>query len=565
MLVSKRRLQWTAITLLIMCLLLLFRPTRNWIDRLLVSRLVGPSVTVGEIVMHRNKSIVEARDFRWSETLGDRQIILSAQRGWFAFDKLGLLDRHTRLPKVILQDANLQLAGAQVSPTVNVDRWKQRIAQQIVKLDWENAHQWFSCLAATRALQKNWSDNIARWVARSHQLLAEAEELEQQSIQLDNPLRFEYLIQERLERIKQLSSEQQLLSQQLDELEGQWKSEADRLKEIHRQDKLKLVGLVIGNVAIEEYHSERQRISKELSEEIGRAIWLCLSPYGEVMVHLADATQRAYQRPSYDVNIRSNQHGNEWLQISEWKAAGEFRYGDLQSLFEARGTWELTQEPFQPTNLSSEWQATFHRDHAQVDVHVQHASQHSERLQVVLQLEKTAPNTRELVTTQPTEPQADKPANGVRANLTSQAGIFSGQLTIPREALDCIESATLIPLLQFDSQPAAEPLRFDVSGPWTDVKLGLMGTTPTWITQAVTTEAEARLKIASETAMQQLEQAFAAELQQLTQLVATAVGDQKSLTINHTRQLLAAQDRLQQQLDNRNGTEFARLPGAIAR
>jgi hypothetical protein len=565
MLVSKRRLQWTAITLLIMCLMLLFRPTRNWADRFLVARLVGPGITVSEIVIHRNKSIVEAREVRWSESLGDRQILLAAHRGWFAFDKLGLIDRHTRLPKIILQDAELHLDGAQVSPVVYVDRWKQRIAQQIVELDWEDVQQRFSCLLASRSLQRTWTDNIAHWVARSKQILAEAEELERQSIQLDNPLRFEFLLQEKLERIKQLSSEQQKLARQFDELEGQWKSEADRLQEVYRQDKLKLVGLVIGNVAIEELQNERQKISKELSEELGRAIWLSIAPYGEVMDRLATASQRAYHRPSYDVNIRSNQHGNEWLQISQWKAAGNFSYGDRQSLFRASGTWELTQEPFLPSSLAFQWHASFHREHAQVDVQVEHASQHSETLQLAMQVKKTALNTREIVALQPLELQASEPATSVRVSLTSQAGNFSGQLTIPRDALDCIESATLIPLLQFDSRPEAEPLQFDVSGPWTDVNLKLIGATPSWISQAVTAEAETRLKTAAEAATVHLDQAFAAELQQLTQFVATAVGDQKSLTNNHTRQLLATQDRLQQQLDDKDRTEFARRPGAIAR
>ena len=184
---------------------------------------------------------------------------------------------------------------------------------------------------------------------------------------------------------------------------------------------------------------------------------------------------------------------------------------------------------------------------------------------MAMQLKKTALNTREIVALQPLELQAIEPTTSARVSLTSHADNFSGQLTIPRDALDCIESTTLIPLLQFDSRPAAEPLQFNISGPWTNVKLELIGATPSWISQAVTAEAETQLKIAVEAATVHLDQAFAAEWQQLTQFVATGVGDQKSLTNNHTRQLLATQDRLQQQLDDKDRTEFARRPGAIAR
>ena len=205
-----------------------------------------------------------------------------------------------------------------------------------------------------------------------------------------------------------------------------------------------------------------------------------------------------------------------------------------------------------------------------MDVQVQHASQHAETHQLVLQLKQTTHADREPDTLPPHEHHGDEsdidnPGICAQASLTSQGGKFSGQFTVQREALDCVELMTRAPLLKFESHADAEPLRFDASGQWPDVQLMLNGAPPTWLSKTVATEADAKMKIATEAAKQQLDQVFATELLQLKQLVASAISDSKPLIVKQERQLLAAQDRLQQQVDNQQGTEFARRPGAIAR
>ncbi len=564
MLISKRRLRWFAITTLVMCLLLLCRPTRNWVDRMLVAQFVGPTVSVGELVVHRHKSIVEARELEWSAIQGDRKLQFSARCGWFAYDKLGLVDRHTRLPKVIFQEANLRLEGAPPAPPAQLDRWKQRLALQITQLDWNAINHQLGSLIATRELKQSWSNGIKRCVDRSQQILAEADELERQTAKLDNPLRFEVSIHDKLDRLQALSREQRQLTDQLEELSNQVESETVRLRELHRQDQLKLVGLVIGNAAAHDLQLERENISLDLAEDLGYAFWLRFASYGEIVDRMASATQGYSQRPSYDVNIRSNRHGNEWLQLTEWKASGDFSNAELQTPFQASGSWSLTQEPLLQSSLDFAWRATFFLDQAQVDVRAEHLSQKSDTTELHMQIGKSKTNRRNLALIDPGDLGAER-TSGAHVKLTSQSGKLEGELAVPANAFDWIESTTLAALMQFASQPEAEPLRFRIAGPWTEVHLELVGAVPVWLSQAVASEADACNQIASQTSKLQLEQTFTSELLQLQQLVNSALSESKPLAADHTRQLLAKQDRLQRQLDDRNGTEFARRPGAITR
>ena len=65
MLISKRRLQWTAIGLLIVCVLLMLRPTRSWIERVWIAHALSPQLTVGELIVHSKKSVIEVKDLQW--------------------------------------------------------------------------------------------------------------------------------------------------------------------------------------------------------------------------------------------------------------------------------------------------------------------------------------------------------------------------------------------------------------------------------------------------------------------------------------------------------------------
>ncbi len=562
---SKRRLRWSAITLLVVCLLLLLRPTRAWLDRWLVAHVLGPGVSVSELVLHSSHSIVEARDVSWSGTRAGRSFQLTARRGWLAYDQLGLIDRHARLPKAIFQDADLRLDQAPPAPIPQLQQWKQRLAKQITQLDWERIQRQFSCLTATQELKKSWSDSIERWVVRSQQILAEAEVLEQQSTTMENPLRFDVSMAEKLQRLQELSSEQSEISKQFDALAGQLETETPRLQELRRQDHLKLTGLVIGTTATSDRQLERDRLCSELAQNLGQVFWQRIAPYGEIVDQLASATQVA-SRPSYDVNIRSDRHGDELFELREWKASGIFSFGDShQSHYQAAGNWTLTQPALLRNELCMNWQASFQREHDHVEVHAEYVASQSDALKLLLVQTAMPSDIREPAT--PTlEPwQASSLSQGSQAKVTSQAGVLQGELVLHSDSLHWLAQESNVQSPKLAVQPNAVPLKFQMEGEWTQAKLELSGLVPAWLSQPVIAELETSIQAATQGSRRQLDQQFDSDLAELRQVVSVALAEDRKCCVLADEQLLATRQRLQQRQAEMNGTEFARRPGAITR
>ncbi|MEO8270712.1 MAG: hypothetical protein ABI557_13395, partial [Aureliella sp.] len=202
MLISKRRLRWTAIGLLIVCVSLMLRPTRSWFERAWIALALNPRISVGELVVHSHKSIIEARDLTWrvdssiaadatSEALSRRTFGVNARRCWFAIDRDSLPSGKLHVPKVILQDADLYLSRGSLSADNSLKDWRQQMARQIVDFDWGAVQRQLSCLPATEELRTTWHGLVESWIDRSHEILFEAAQLVHQVEAMDNPLRFE--------------------------------------------------------------------------------------------------------------------------------------------------------------------------------------------------------------------------------------------------------------------------------------------------------------------------------------------------------------------------------------
>lgn len=572
MLISKRRLRWLSISLLIACLLLLLRPTRNWIDRWAVAHFVGPQIRVGELLLHPKYSLVEARELSWVGVDQNRRFELNVGCGWFGYDQLGLIDRHTRLPKVILQSADLRLDRVVAVPGY-MDVWKQHLARQVSQLDWSCIEGQLGCLTSTRELKRLWSSNIERWVSRSQQILAEADHLERQTDRMDNPLRFELSLHEKLNSLQQLAGEQASLMKRFDDLSEQIDAETARLHELHGRDQIKLAGLVIGNTSYDSLTRERVQLCRELAHGLGHTFWRQTACYAEIIDQVLQASQ-GNARPSYDVNIRSNRHGNEWLALSDWRASGEFNCGGLTTPYKASGNWLLTQEPSRPRQLELVWQATFYREQSQIEVRTQHASQRSPQTHwEILQGPQDSATA--------SKPMLNSPAPiRSRLELNSQFGKLQGTAALTASTLSRLaqelntqwhdsESAsaltTLMQAVPTGKELDGQPLEFDVDGTWSDASLHLRGDVPTWLSQSVATAIDRRVQVASDANRQRLDHEFDSQLSELQKLVAVAVADCRSLTAHHGQQLLATQDRVQRQLADMTGTEFARRPAAINR
>jgi hypothetical protein len=567
MLFSYRRLRWSAISLLLICLLVLTPTTRRMLDQLLVNHILSPEVSVGILVFHGQKSIVEARDVSWTSRRGPRAVQLSAERGWIAVDKTGLIDRQVRFPLVILERAELQLAQAPPTDVGLLVHWKRRLAVQVSQLDWEIIQQPAGSLSASQSVRRGFAQRIERWLARSREILNEADALERESASMDNPLRFEISLKEKLARIRELSREQNLLAQQFDGLDDQLQSETKRLRELYQQDHLHFAGLVIDNAAAPVPHLEMDRLCFAVAQDLGQAFWQRIAPYGEVVDHLSKATHLP-QRPNFDIDVRSDRFGNDRFAVNQWKGAGTFRCGPIESQFQASGDWRLTQEPFAPPTLNFAWEATFQHQLGQVMAWVEHNSLKSSASHLKLRhmpaaLAKATPSTRGDVSE--TAAGNDLHQSFSEVNLISDSGQLRGQLALFSDTLLWLGADPVpeLPANATSTQPQA--LQFELEGDWNQMQLKPTGTIPAWLAGALAAEANQRLQLAAAAQQSQLQREFETELAQLQLLVNTALEHAKSQSSEHERQLLATQQHLQRQIDQMDGLEYARRPGELVR
>lgn len=574
MLISKRRLRWTAIGLLIVCVLLMLRPTRSWIERAWIARALSPQVTVGQLVVHSRKSIIEARDLKWridgsstSKSNGTgasgRTFGVSARRCWLVVDRASLPSGKLHLPKVILQDANLYLAKGLPSASDSLENWRQQLARQIAEFSWEILQCELSCLPATEELRTAWCQSIEGWVARSRQILVEAAQLEHQVEAMDNPLRFEESIKAKLARFQQLADEQRCLVSQLEQLEGSLASESARLNQLHKQDRQSFAALSTEAKLKPAIDSNHAAFEREFAVVLGEAVWNQLAPYGEIVDNVSHAAA-SFRTADYDVTLRPVEYGAEHLQRSELKAAGEFQAGLVKSRYQTNGTWRIAQNAPAQTFREFNFYTIFQGDSNQLHVSSQYDSRQSTSTQ--LQIVFTGgPQPAAKPADRSLSAQADEFTQPTQATLASAAGKLTGSLSVAPSSLKLLSLKLPVELLESIATDANQSLQFKLSGDWDQPQLELNGVTPVWLEQAVKRLATQQAQAAIAKSQLRLDTEFSKQLLQLRQLVDVAVREARQAAAADERKLLASQSRTQEQVDVSSGAEFARRPGEVNR
>lgn len=574
MLISKRRLQWMAIGLLIVCVLLMLRPTRSWIERAWVARALSPQLTVGELVIHSQKSIIEARNFTWrigaSSTpeaactaVSGRGFRVSGRRGWLAVDRDSLPRGRLHLPKVILQEADVFLETDLPSANNSLENWQHRLARQTVGFHWQALQEKLSCLPATEQLRSTWCECIEGWRERSSQILVEAAQLEHQIEAMDNPLRFEQSIKAKLMRFQQLADEQRSLVCQLDQLEESLVTESVRLNQLHEQDLQSLVELTTEVELGHRLDSNHAGLEREFAVALGDAVWNQLAPYGEIVDNISHGAV-SIRTADYDVTVRPVEYGAEHLQRSELKAAGVFRVGLVKARYQTSGTWRIAQDTPAQKFREFNFLTVFQVDSSQLNVSCQYDARQSTGTQLQMVLSDGRQPTAKLVDASPSD-QAVEFTQSTQATLASDAGKLTGSLIVSPSSLMLLPWKMPLELIESIEANSDQPLRFDVSGNWEQPHFKLDGAVPVWLEQAVDKLAIQQSQAAIAQSQLRLDTEFGHQLLQLRRLVDVELREARQATAADERKLLARQSRMHERLDFTSGAEFARRPGEMNR
>jgi hypothetical protein len=275
------------------------------------------------------------------------------------------------------------------------------------------------------------------------------------------------------------------------------------------------------------------------------------------------------QRADFDIDVRSDRFGNQRIALNQWKGSGTFRCGPIEAPFQANGDWILTQTLLAPPTLAFMWDATFKDEKGQVNAHAALNTHNSLATHLKLQHRQSpaaapaAPTG--LVDDSKSASDIDPQPYYSEVNLKSDLGQLSGELALLGDALLWLGADPLPAPAAGVTQSQPQPLTFELEGNWSQIHLRPVGTIPAWLVGALAAEANHHLHLAAATQQSQLEQAFLTEIAQLQVLVNTAVEQARSLNVHHERQLLATQQQLQRQIDQIDGLEYARRPGAVIR
>ncbi|MCA9159860.1 MAG: hypothetical protein KDA72_16105 [Planctomycetales bacterium] len=572
--ISKRRLRWAAIGLLIACVLLMLRPTRTWIEQAWIARALSPQLTVGELVIHSQKSIIEARELKWhvcgSSTpessctaVRRRAFGVSARRCWLAVDRDSLPSGRLHLPKVILQDANFFLETGLPSASNSLENWQHRLARQTAGFSWDALQKKPSCLLATEQLRSAWCQRIEGWLERSPQIQIEAAQLEHQIEAMDNPLRFEQSIKAKLMRYQQLADEQRSLVCHLDQLEESLVTESVRLNQLHEQDLRSLVELTTEVKLGHRLDSNHAGLEREFAVALGDAVWNQLAPYGEIVDNISHGAV-SIRTADYDVTVRPVEYGAEHLQRSELKAAGVFRVGIVKARYQTSGTWRIAQNSPAQTFREFNFFTAFQVDSGQLNVSCQYDSRQSTINQLQIVMTEGQQPTAKMADSSPSD-HAVELAQPTQATLASDAGKLTGSLIVSPRSLTLLPWRMPVELLESIGNHSDQPLRFDVSGGWEQPHFKFHGAAPVWLEQAVEKLAIQQSQAAIAQSQLRLDTEFGNQLLQLRQLVDVVLRDARRATAADEKELLARQSRMHKRLDSTSGAEFARRPGEVNR
>ncbi len=554
MLISKRRLKWSVLACLFASVLMLFQPTRSWLQRVLVTGLLGAEWSVAELILHSEHSIVEARNLSWQRKTGSRQFVFESKRSWFAIDGVGLVDRRFLLPKVVLQDARLELVELNTQTSkLPTPAWKQQLASLVSRVEWESVRKNLDSLTLTSEINLNWNQRIERWVNRSREIVEEANRLESQVVALNNPLRFEEVIRLKLAKLEELAVEQKLVAQQFESVDLQLEQETQKVVASLARDQVRLAELARTG----DLEAQQRQICEQLAVAIAAELWNQLGPYAEVVNCVMESTAHESQ-PRYNTNTRFMRREMELLNVSEMKMRGHFESRVGRIPYSALGHWKKTVDSSSNIHQLLRWEFQFNSLEP-IKVTAMQDTGSAEQIQIVLNFNhEHKPGMNSL-----SSGSSDSPT---RLTLDSTRSELAGTLEIYADCASLLGDATADLLLAKETDSSSEEcIRVGLSGDWEAPKFFALGELPVQLRASLKTEIDQQITRCTSAASTKLKFEVEGQLNRMRTSVAALRTAGQVQAAQFTTQLLATQSRLQQRFDSQIGTEFARRPGAVQR
>jgi hypothetical protein len=478
-----------------------------------------------------------------------------------------LIDKRFVSSRVKLQGVRIELTSLQVQkPTPTITKpWQQALAEVVSALHWENLRDDCEALLKSENILNELDERMRGWLLRSQQILVHADQLTQAIQAYSNPLRHQNEIRSQLAQIEQLRREQDNLHKQFTGVNALLASQLKEVQALGERD-IAAIRTRCGTRATSLQNLAAEQIVSEWAKQlVFRQLRLSLS--------IATLLQVNNRSNPFNVNVRSDDPRLPLISLSGIEADGLLS-DSLKSLpFTAKGEYSAVHKAGYQLARKSDWTIQFDADHiatllnlASVEEdsswHVNSRSSESnsnlESTSGTLLGDVQNANTFDGATM--LELDASISGRRLRGKARMNLGMYRAFAKIP-----CTGNADLSATeLTNDSTPAEinEPwIEFNLSGSAHEPLITLDSRLPSEFIDTVTDRIRKRLEtqcVDSESKHKLALDTKIAELSQRLELVARN-GQQ---TVAKQREALTAMHReLEQNLQSREGIEYARLPG----
>lgn len=525
---------------LILTSCLMVRPVRTWIEQSAVEMALGPGYSVAQVHIYPRPGVVEIKELTWKNCAGPSALSVKVPRAWFSPSEGWWKEPQLHVRKAVLRDAELRL---EVRPsnisTVNV--WERALEKTGAQLNWRQLNSRLVSIRESERVVQTWAERIDRWSQRAIQVAHEAESLSRAESPGENLLRQEEQLRSLVAQVNALLQEQLVIVDQFDNVQKLLHAESKRLADLHDQD-LGTIERLAGEIPSAETDLGFEH---HLAIELANECWLHYRPFA--MASMLGSEIGGFvpiQRSAPGVGTRRTRIAH----IAALKADGQFCVGATSHPFHCTGKW-------------SKWQ----------DIDRQLSVDYSHRfvfpapegvIQVTTEATSRRPGLRHIqLVFQPHAPLATAHATHLDLLASTDGAEVSGELCLEPASMARLHSGLASDTLAVTKVPAPEApqaLRMSLAGDWTTPKFSCDGDLPGWVRTAAIQLSHDSLNESLVTAKAKLIVGFQHQARQLTQLGELAERQSSELSAAYHRDLLAARQRLQNQLEQLDGVEFAR-------
>lgn len=571
--ISKRRIKWGFLLVLIAGVMLFVRPPRSWLDKAIVKQ-IDPELRVSEVKFYRKDSVVEVGNVLWSKYSDDRAFGLKADRIWLAVDGAPLADRQIVVPRGQIENALLffnDYAPKSIEPS-NV--WNQELAKHSKKINWNEIKQHFASLLAPGDIELSIRQRVDGWIERSRDIQRQVQRITGDIAYGDNPLRYEEELRLKIERIDQLAKEHREIVDSFQGIDG---AVLQKCNELKSELQLKAREVASNVINANELLQSKKLIAETLMLQVAKTNWESLTDCGQIAQLVANNLYRS-KRGEFNRDMLVSYQGKStnptFIAVGDLRAEGVFAHRDARSPFRLAANVNVAQSDRE--TVDGVWRYNFFENDKLIGVRVEKtnaAGETDDRVSVQL---RVVPNTREFsspsdsgseLATEVGKVNAQKEIDDswttredylAKLDATTINGELSGIMELTTLAVDG-QPAEAARILRAATRPNDEKLSFQVrvSGRWQDPQFTLQEELPEWLISSIEFQVNEELITLNSDADKEIRADFDRTVLEITNLVRLITENGKAIVESHGQQLTTARAMLQRRLEEFDGTAFS--------